>query len=80
MHYSKISFLFQESMFSKSSIWGEVKNVYVMAKWHLFSCIKTMLNDLKLQDVEDKYKSIKISECMTVLLLQEHFPFEYTIF
>lgn len=51
-----------------------------MAKWHLFCCIKTMLNYLKLQDVEDKYKSIKISECMVVLLFHEHFPSTESVF
>lgn len=51
-----------------------------MAKWHLFSCIKTMLNYLKLQDVEDKYKSITISECLVVLSLHEHFPSTGSVF
>ena len=47
MHYCQPIVLFQKSMFSKSPNWGEVENVQVMAKSHLFSCSKTMLNYLK---------------------------------
>lgn len=51
MHYSQQSlmiFLLRESIFSKFSHWRGVENVKVMTKWHLYSCIKIMLNYLKL--------------------------------
>lgn len=38
-----------------------------------------MLNYVKLQDLQDKYKSIKISECMTLPLFHECFLFTYNI-